>query len=168
MSALGERLYRQAPEDNPLQKAMDDYLLMERELAQTKEHARDLTANNQALVVEVNMLREELQRTDEDRLRLQAVSSTLLGRLLAINDCIAGAVRASIKEGIEATAEKPAATEEPEEDLEQAAAEVQGILQRVTPQPPPEPPAVRIVAPAPPQVAGAGLPAVDWTRLPRG
>ena len=159
---------RAMTERNPLQRALDDYHLMERELARANEQAGDMAANNQALVVEVNMLREELQRTDEDRLRLQAVAATLLGRLLAINDCIAGAVRASVTAGVEATAEKPAAAAKPEEDLEQAAAEVQGILQRVTPQPPPEPPAVRTAPPVAPQTAGAGIPAVDWSRLPQG
>lgn len=150
-------------EPNPLQKALDDYHLMETELAAARQQVREVTVDNHTLLAEVNMLREELQRADADRLRLQAISSTLLGRLLAINDTIGGAVRASIKAGIEATAEV-----KPDPDLEKAGAEAQAILQRVVPMERTEAPVPREVIPVTPQAAGAAIPAIDWHRLPQG
>lgn len=145
------------PQDgtNPLQKALNDYQRMETELDRIREINRDLSAANMALVAEVSMLREELERADGDRIRLQAVSSTLLGRLLAINDCIAGAVRASIKDGIEAVAQA-----KPAPDLEGAAQEVQAILQRSVPMPLVKPDETAQAAPRPPEV--------DWSHKPQG
>lgn len=145
------------PQDgtNPLQKALNDYQRMETELDRVRESNRDLSAANMALVAEVSMLREELERADSDRIRLQAVSSTLLGRLLAINDCIAGAVRASIKDGIEAVAQA-----KPDPDLEGAAQEVQTILQRAAPTP--------VITAAPGSPGAPRPPEVDWSPIPQG
>jgi hypothetical protein len=107
------------------------------------------------------MLREAFERADGDRIRLQAISSTLLGRLLAINDTIGGAVRASIKDGIEAT--NAAKTEDElakEKDLDKAASEVQAILQRVD-QP-------NLPVPRESGVGSPAIPGIDWSKLPRG
>ena len=90
-------------EPSPLEKAFEDYQHMEAELAEVREKNQQLMISNASLLSEVHMLREELERADIDRVRLQSVSSTLLGRLLSINDTIAGAVKDSIRHGIEAT-----------------------------------------------------------------
>lgn len=113
---------------NPLEVAYQNYHLMEKELAANRNKVQELLVTNMNLLSEVQMLREALDRADSDRIRLQAISSTLLGRLLAINDCIGGAVKASIKDGIEAAQE---AHNDPE--LEQASQEAAEIIQRVQP-----------------------------------
>lgn len=113
---------------NPLEVAYQNYHLMEKELAANRNKVQELLVTNMNLLSEVSMLREALDRADSDRIRLQAISSTLLGRLLAINDCIGGAVKASIKDGIEAAQE---AKSDP--DLEQASQEAAEIIQRVQP-----------------------------------
>ena len=114
-------------EPNPLQKAYDDYNDMKREYAQAKHEANELRVHNQALMAEVGMLRESMERCDSDRIRLQAVSSTLLGRLLAINAVIGDAVKDSVKHGIQAV--EAAAPETQRQDAEEA----RGILERVEP-----------------------------------
>jgi hypothetical protein len=144
---------------NPLQRALDDYHDMEGELNRALARAAELTTTNNALLAEANMLREALERADADRIRLQAVSSVLLGRLLSINDVIGGAVRASIKEGIEAEQEA-----RPEEGLERAGAEAQAILQRVQPQERIEPPETRMMPPESPQGLGATVPRNQFLR----
>jgi hypothetical protein len=144
---------------NPIQRALNDYHMMEAELSRTRAENQTLRAESQGHLAEVNMLREALERADSDRIRLQAISSTLLGRLLAINDCIGGAVKASIKDGIEATHAAKAEDElEQENELERAGAEVRGILQRVPPAPAPIVTPARQAPPEPPQV--------DWSRPP--
>jgi hypothetical protein len=167
LGALGRR--QRAPqfdpqanqEPSPLQRAFDDYHRMEAELRATAEKNQQLLVQNMNLVSEVSMLREAYERADGDRIRLQAISSTLLGRLLAINDAIGGAVRASIKDGIDAVH-----TAKAEDELEQAGADAQDILQRVQPVRAPEPPAERRTHPEPLQVRGATIPSVDWSRQP--
>ncbi len=156
LGALGRR--QRAPqfdpqanqEPSPLQRAFDDYHRMEAELRATAEKNQQLLVQNMNLVSEVSMLREAYERADSDRIRLQAISSTLLGRLLAINDAIAGAVKESIKHGIEAVKPDPA--------LEQAAEDVQEVLQRVRPIHP-TPVAGRALGPSTP-------PQVDWGAVP--
>ena len=131
-TSRGDRFYRQITEPNPLQRALDDYHVMEQQRDLAMAQAAELHATNGALLAEVGMLKESLDRADGDRIRLQAISSTLLGRLMAINDCIAGAVKASIRDGIEATSEA-----KPDPTLEQAAGEAQEIIQRIHPLQPP-------------------------------
>lgn len=138
---------------NPLEVAYQNYHLMEKELTANRAKVQELLVTNMNLLSEVSMLREALDRADGDRIRLQAISSTLLGRLLAINDCIGGAVKASIRDGIEAAQQEKA-----DPDLERAADEARGILQRVEPAAPaPVPPA----SPASLRASG-GLARVDW------
>jgi hypothetical protein len=111
----GESIARQIAADtrdaleerNPLQKAYDSYHEMERERDTAQRKVTELIISNNALLSEVNMLREAVVRAEAERIRFQSISSTLMGRLLAINDTIAGAVRASLAAGIE-----PAETEE--------------------------------------------------------
>lgn len=115
-------------ERSPIQRALDNYNEMERALAAAENRAIDLSVQNGALMSEVKMLREAYERADGQRIHLQAVSATLLGRLLSINDVIGGAVRASIKEGIEAVD-----TANAESEPERAGAEAHVIPQRVEP-----------------------------------
>ncbi len=168
LGALGRR--QRAPqfdpqanqEPSPLQRAFDDYHRMEAELRATAEKNQQLLVQNMNLVSEVSMLREAYERADGDRIRLQAISSTLLGRLLAINHAIGGAVKASIKDGIEAVHAAKA-----EDELERDAQDVQEVLQRVQPLRAPERPAVPQTRPAPPQAVGRPMPGIEWG-LPRG
>lgn len=146
-------------EKNPLQDALENYKLLERELHQTRSQNEQLRADNAGLVAENGVLREHLRTADNDRVRLQAIASTLLGRLFAINDVIGGAVRASVKEGIEATqAMKP-------ED------EPAGAAQRVAVVAPPHTADDLEAPPAPPQrrleAVGSSLPSIDFGRMPQ-
>jgi seryl-tRNA synthetase len=165
----GESIARQIAADtrdalqerNPLQKAYDSYHEMERERDAAQQEVTELITSNNALVAEINMLRETLDRSEADRVKFQSISSTLLGRLLAINDCIAGAVKASIDSGIE----------QDHDDLEQAGADAQEIIQRVEPPQAPKSPAELKGLPMPPLATGEAtgtVPAVDWSLLPRG
>ena len=89
-------------ETNPLQTALDDYHRMAAEVEMVRANNRDLITENSKLIAEMNMLRESYERADSDRIRLQAIASTLLGRLFSINDVIAGAVKQSVKDGLQA------------------------------------------------------------------
>jgi hypothetical protein len=145
-------------EPNPLQKALENYQELERQWHETRTVNGDLRANNAALLSEVGMLRDLLMAADADRVRWQATAATLLGRLYAINDVVGGAVRAAIRDGLEAT--KP---EDRKDDLEQAGAEVAAILQRVEPVAAPEAPPAPQAAPKPTQGAGGTpMPAIDF------
>jgi hypothetical protein len=97
------------------------------------KQANDLRVENGSLVAEIHMLRDALERTESDRVRLQAFSSGIMGRLLAINDTIAGAVKFSIKEGVEAAEEHETAKEQPVAE----AAEPAQRVSAPTPLPPP-------------------------------
>lgn len=142
-------------EDNPIQRALDNYHEMEHQRDLAVAEAADLRATNSALLAEANMLREAYERADTDRIRLQTISSSLLGRLLAINDTIAGAVKSSIKEGIEAVHAAKA-----EDELDQAGEEAQGILQRVPATVAPDAPPARTASVAPLQAPR--MAPVDW------
>jgi hypothetical protein len=113
-------------EVNPLQEALNDYCEMKRERDKAMHDQNEMRVQNGALIAEVNMLRQSLEQSDVDRIRLQSVSSTLLGRLLAINAVIGDAVRDSIRNGIEAVEES-----RPEEEALDADA-ARDILERVT------------------------------------
>jgi len=144
-------------EPNPLQQALDNYQLLERELQTTRAQNAELRAAHAGLVAENGVLREHMQQAENDRVRLQAVASTLLGRLLSINDVIGGAVKASIREGIEA-----ATSHEHAEDREKAAASlVHGDAADTRDQAAP----ARNPSPAPSQAStGAMLAAVEFRR----
>jgi len=176
MREIEHQTRRATEERNPLQKAYDSYHEMERERDTALQEVTEMITSNNALVSEVNMLREALDRSEVDRIRFQGISSTLLGRLLAINDTIAGAVKASIRDNF-----KPVVTleDETEADLQ---ASVSGdaadnlsqadreAIQRFAPKPGAKTPTETNVIPAPSPVAGAaiGVPAVDWGRGPAG
>jgi hypothetical protein len=152
-------------ERNPLQKAYDSYHEMERDRDLALQEVTELITSNSALLAEIGMLREHLHRSEVERIRFQSISNTLLGRLLAINDTIAGAVKASLAAGIE-----PAETEEQlqasvsgdtMEDLSDADREA---IQRIVPKSGPKLPTEGRATPVPPLALGGaiGVPAVDW------
>jgi len=143
-----------------INRAMANYRDLEEHCAGLQQEIIDLRVENGALVAEVNMLREALERSENDRVRLQAVSSTLTGQLLGINAVIAEAMRTAIKHGIEAT-------EQREDTLEHAGAESRDVLQRVEPAAAPETAPEPNASPRHPQAVGAPLEQVDWSRLPR-
>lgn len=149
--------------NNPLQTALDNYHEMERERDEAVNRSDSLAATNSALLAEVTMLREELTRADADRLRLSAISSTLLGRLMAIHDTIAGAVKAAGQAGVEATTKVDAA-EEPVWTPRRPAEPVSAPAATE----PPETPVERKAPPASRQAVGMPMPAIDWSRLPQG
>jgi predicted nuclease with TOPRIM domain len=115
---------------SPLQKAFDDYNEMKAERDRLRHEMNELRIQNGALIAEVNMLRDSLERCDSDRTRLQSVSSTLLGQLMAINAVIADSVRLSIKNGVEAA---EAAKARGNRELNKAGAEASEIIERITP-----------------------------------
>jgi hypothetical protein len=159
MSALS-RLSNGNGDRNPLQEALDNYHEMENQRDEAINRADSMNATNAALVTEIGVLRDQLARSDAERIRLNAVGSTLLGRLMAIHDTIAGAVKAAAREGVL-----------PNDGLEQAGAEAQSILQRVQTVQPPETPETPKPPQRAPQEAGAVggvIPVVDWSRLPQG
>jgi len=142
-------------EPNPLQRALDNYQELERQWHDTKHKNEELHAHNASLLAEVGMLRELLRGADAERVRWQATAATLLGRLYAINDVVGGAVRAAVRDGLEATP--------PEDDVKEADAVAAAGAQCAGAEAPalaaPEPKA----SPAPPEaVLGATLPPVDF------
>lgn len=98
MSAL-TRLSQQ----NPLQEALDNYHLMQHQRDEAVNRADSVNASNAALIAEIGVLREQLTRADAERIRVSAIASTLLGRLMSIHDTISGAVKAAREDSIEAT-----------------------------------------------------------------
>jgi len=142
-------------EPNPLQKALDNYQELERQWHDAKLVADSLQATNASLLAEVGMLRDLLKTSDAERVRWQATAATLLGRLYAINDVVGGAVRAAVRDGLEATP--------PEDDVGEADAIAAAAAQCAGAEAPalvaPEPKA----SPAPPEpVVGATIPMVDF------
>jgi len=158
-------------ERNPLQKAYDSYHEMERDRDIALGEVTDLITSNNALLAEVGMLREHLNRSEVERIRFQSISNTLLGRLLAINDTIAGAVKASIAAGIEPedTEEQLQASVSSDtgEDLSDADREA---IQRFAPKLGPKTKIEPKATPVPPLAIGGSIemPAVDWGRGPAG
>lgn len=163
-------------ERNPLQKAYDDYYEMERQRDQAMSQTAELVTNNNMLMSEVGMLREHLKRSEEDRIRFQSIASTLLGRLLAINDTIAGAVKASLSFDerpelpLDDEAERQSRAEEADlndpdflSDADRAAIDRYGL--KLGGKMPSEPKAT----PVPPLTVGGAMPAVDWSpTMPNG
>lgn len=147
-------------EPSPLEKAFSDYNRMAAEVESVRAHNQHLISENAKLASEVSMLREMLKISDTDRIRLQGVSSTLMGQLMSINAVIGDAVRLSIKHGVEAVQQ----AEGEDQELEEAGKAVQDVIQRVQPVAATEPPA-RLQAPVrAPQAVVGGLPVVDFRR----
>jgi thiamine monophosphate synthase len=137
--SLGERIVRQitaapndprlpATEPNPLQKAYDDYRAMERDRNQLQHECGELRIANQALMSEVSMLREMIERCEKERRRAQAVASTFAGQARCLGVIINDINELAIKNGIEAA-------ETPQEKManEEAAVEVAKIIERTVP-----------------------------------
>jgi hypothetical protein len=115
-------------EPNPLQKAYDDYREMERDRNEARHEASELRIHNGALMAEVAMLREALERSDADRIRLQAIASTFVGGVRSLNAVAADLYKLAIKNGLEAA---EAAKPEEKAALDQAGAEAREIFDRV-------------------------------------
>jgi hypothetical protein len=137
MMNRAERLMQdiQSPTQPPairdqLAEAFENYKRMAAEVEKYKTLTMDLRVENGSLVAEVTMLREALERSDADRIRLQAVSSTLMGQLRSINAVIADSVKLAIKHGLEAVDE---AKPEEKAELDQAGTEAREIIERVVP-----------------------------------
>ena len=142
--SFGDRIVRQittAPNDprlpitepNPLQQAYDDYRAMERDRNQLKHECGELRISNQALMSEVSMLREMIERCEKERRRAQAVASTFAGQARALGAIINDINSLAIKNGIEA-AETPQERVASQDDV----AKVAEIIERVAPTVPPK------------------------------
>lgn len=123
-----------APRDE-FREAFENYQNMKDEVARLTQENLNLRIENGSLVAENGILREQCERSDSDRVRLQAVSSTLTGQLLAINAVIADAMRLAVKNGVDA--ETTAAKQDEKKNLDEAGAEIRDIIERVSPEEPP-------------------------------
>lgn len=137
--SFGDRIVRQiaaAPNDlrlpptepNPLQKAYDDYRAMERDRNQLQHECGELRIANQALMSEVSMLREMIERCEKERRRAQAVASTFAGQARALGAIINDINSLAIKNGIEA-----AETPQEQKAHEEAAIAIADIIERAVP-----------------------------------
>jgi hypothetical protein len=146
-------------DSNPLQRALDNYLVMEMQCEVAKREAMDTRVQNAKLVAEVEMLRERLADVEADRRKWQVSCSTLLGRLLSINETIAGAVRQASKDGLEAR-DTPEAEKEPREaeGVAAAAAQCAGTDEHDNT------PADEKASPTPPQRILAAVPRNEFRR----
>ena len=89
------------------QRFMDDYDLLVTENKTVANDNSSLRVENASLVSEVQMLREELARTDRDRTRLQGFAANLSTRLAVIQDTIAVAIREAALQKVEAAVVEP-------------------------------------------------------------
>lgn len=150
MNQLNVRPSLHSIEVNPIQKALEDYHIMETERDAAVAKVSDLSISNQSLVAEVNMLREQVTRSDKDRMRLQAVASTFAGHARSLAAILNDIMAVSIKNGVEAA-------DKGDTSLEQAGAEAQIILQRIVPEAPASPAVRAIASPRAPTGVGAAL-----------
>lgn len=155
-----------AIEQSPLQRAFENYQEMERQLEAERNKNAELAAMNQSLMIENGMLREAFETADNDRIRLQAIASTLSGELGAIKAVIDHAVRRAISNGIQAAQQAEAERAKSAEEKDDA--QVRDILHRmpkIQPEAGEEPPAE--AAPAletrVPTPRLSGLPMVDFS-----
>lgn len=110
-----------------LTEAFENYKALKIEHARVVQENIDLRVENGALAGEVAMLREQVGQSDTDRIRLQAVASSMAGGLRAINAVIADQLRTALKNGLDAVQKADA------QDLDPAGAEASEILERVEP-----------------------------------
>jgi len=130
---------------NPIERALENYTEMEQQLQRYADQNRQLLIENGAMSAEINMLREALETSDRDRLRLQAVASTFGGQARALQSVFGSIVELAIKNGYEAA--------------EQAAPQAQAAPQSAVRERAPETPA--------PQKASGAPPQVDWVAAAR-
>ncbi len=158
-----------AVERSPIQRALDNYTEMEQLLVAANDKNRLLSIQNTALLNEIGMLREAVERSDRDRMRLQAVASTFGGQARALAAIFNDIMALAIKQGIEA-ADGPKTEASPTDDLKQAGDEAQAIIQRIVQREATREPSSGEASPRAPQaVVVATVPApVDWARLPQG
>ena len=128
---------QQSDDRNPLQRALDNYLVMELQCEAARREASEARTESANLLAEVGMLRERLHGSEIERRKWEATAATLLGRLLAIHDTIAGAVKAAAHDGLEATKPQPAASEatEPAQSAGTEAAANEAPEEKAAPEP---------------------------------
>lgn len=146
MSQPNRPTFLAAMEPNPLHKAADDYQLMETQRDAAVAKAGELAATNAGLLAEVGLLREQMNNSERERKRVQAVASTFAGHARSLAAILNDIMAVAIKNGVEAA-------EKPDTGLEQAGATAQTILQRVEPAVAPIP----LVSPRTPPQAPVGL-----------
>jgi hypothetical protein len=142
MTSIGSRIVQQIRRDMPedrrmpeqepseLERAFRNYKDMEAERDRLRFDMNELRVRENSLLAEVNMLREALERSDNDRIRLQAVASSLAGGLKAINAVIGDQMASAIKNGVVAVEQ---ARPEEKAELDEAGAQAQEIIQRTEP-----------------------------------
>jgi len=111
-----------------------DYLL--REVKTLTDHNASLLAQNSGLLSENTMLREELGRTDKDRVRIQGFAAGLATRLAVIQETISVALQEAAAHKIQPEEKNQIGTialVNAPQDEPRAAAEVRDIISRLPP-----------------------------------
>ena len=105
---------------------LDEHDHLVSEVMLLTDHNTSLLAQNAALLSEVNMLREELDRSDHDRVRIQGFAAGLAARLSVIQETISVALREAASHKI-----KPEKTiqQQKTEDIETA--EIRDLVARL-------------------------------------
>lgn len=104
-------------EPNPLQRALDDYHLMEDELAAMRDQFTQSTSMNKDLLRENEWLRESYDKAVLDKNRLQQYAMDLTARLNVIQETIANAVSEARQYAVKPIVPTPdVATPEEKED----------------------------------------------------
>ena len=109
-----------------LADAFENYKRMAAEVERLKTLTMDLRVENGSLVAEVKMLREQLEVSETDRVRLQAIASTFVGGIRALGAGFDSLYELAKKNGLEAAAQAASAQE-----MEAAGAEAREIFERV-------------------------------------
>lgn len=96
---------------------LDEHDRLTQEVMLLTDHNTSLVTQNTSLLAEVAMLREELERSDRDRTRLQGFAAALATRLSVIQETISVALN-------EAAAHKIQPEQKPQEKTEYKPAEI--------------------------------------------
>jgi len=90
---------------------LEDHERLTLQVKELEEHNTSLRTQCASLAAEVNMLREELDRTDKARIQIQGFASGMMTRLEVINTTIQTAIREASSHKIK----EPTPVEKPED-----------------------------------------------------
>ncbi len=125
---------------NPIQDALDNYRELEARLREVEQRNTELQVREGILVAEVNMLREALDRSEDERVQKTAIAATFVAQAKSLNAILADMIRTANANGIEAIENRhPEETAAADAD----AARAREIIERTEPaHRTPEPPKV--------------------------
>jgi peptidoglycan hydrolase CwlO-like protein len=109
---------------------VEDFEMMEAEVAKVERHNRELHETNERLLQENNILHEQLTDTKRERDRLQAYSVALTTRLDTIVDIVQAAKREAVAQATRTRPSTEAIAEEAK-PIEEGDDQVRDILRRV-------------------------------------